>query len=176
MVSASALCALICEGTLLPDLIRSVDCFLPTPLLDSAAAYWAYDRVTWITIAIISLTPLCFIRKFENLKFVRLVILVGLYNENSYVGVSAMCYIVGMVTYCYVSGAYRAPPFEISYSNLDYSRILVVLPLLVLSFACPENVNVICWLFLRLLRFSRFTMTSRKSLPPHMPFPFFQLC
>lgn len=55
-------------------MVRTVDPFLPMPLTETSAMEWAYDRTTWITIIVVFLTPLCFLRQFDSLKFVRLTI------------------------------------------------------------------------------------------------------
>lgn len=80
-----------------------------------------------------------------------------------------MCYIIGMVAYFYLTGEYNnfsIPCFEIQYWKLD-SKIFVALPLLMLSFACHENVKLYTVCMLTLQIFTIYNELGQQACTTH---------
>jgi len=112
---------LIIIGELMPEVV--------------AASVWGaeydllLDRRFWITVFMLVIIPLAFLKKLDSLRYTSLLALV------------AIVYLIVIVIYNYFGPDYRAPPSDKIHFVRFSSKFFTYLPIFVFAFTCHQNVS-----------------------------------
>ncbi|CAJ0909566.1 2991_t:CDS:10 [Entrophospora sp. SA101] len=117
---------LMITGDLMPEVVKF--------LLDKTVSShfpWLTDRTFWISVAMIFIVPLSFLKRLDSLK------------HTSSIALIAVVYLIFIVIYYYFAPDYDPPPKDkIHFVNLS-SKFFSNLPIFIFSFTCHQNLFTI---------------------------------
>lgn len=117
---------LMITGDLMPEVVEF--------LLDKTVSShfpWLTDRTFWISVAMIFIVPLSFLKNLNSLK------------HTSSIALIAVVYLIFIVIYYYFAPDYDPPPKDkIHFINLS-SKFFSNLPIFIFSFTCHQNLFTI---------------------------------
>lgn len=118
---------LIISGQLMPQVVLS---FLKAAGHEhEAIPHYLLDRDFWVTVLLVMLLPLCFLRKLDSLR------------HTSYLSLMAVIYLVVIVVFYFFSTEARArlPPRGEIHWIVFSPHILPIFPVFVFAFTCAQN-------------------------------------
>lgn len=118
-----AISYLIIIGELMPQVVGST--------LGSEQHLTFLDRRFWITLSMVIITPLAFLKKLDSLRHTSLVALV------------AVIYLLFIVIYNFLGPDYHAPPKDKLHLFNFTTKFFINLPIFVFSYTCHQNVSIL---------------------------------
>jgi amino acid permease len=88
------------------------------------------DRRFWITVFMLVIIPLAFLKKLDSLKYTSLIALV------------AIVYLIVIVVYYFVNPDYSPPPSDKMHYFRFSAKFFTHLPIFVFAFTCHQNVGL----------------------------------
>ncbi|CAG8605924.1 4742_t:CDS:2 [Ambispora leptoticha] len=118
---------LIIIGDLMPQVVQAVG----EKLLGGDEYSIFLDRRLWITLSMIVIVPLAFLKRLDSLRY------------TSLLGVIAVIYLSFIVVYNYLGPDFEAPPKEKIHLVRFSTKFFTHLPLFVFAFTCHQNIFTI---------------------------------